>query len=183
MSGPVAIDATVKAMLELIDRAAEDTEFRHLCETDMAAAIARLGSQPAEGTSFEYASEGDGHVLRVLRGGETTTVSLSADGDLRIDNDALGVSTPSDESELSDVEMMAVAGGELTYVTDTCGCKDLPTTSLKQMCKAMCVCYDPNANNTGWFAINPCYIGGDGPCTGFREDGRASYTFPCDSQG
>lgn len=184
MSGPVAVDATVKAMVELVTRAKNDAGFRRLCETDMEAAVADLETAPSDGARFEYTWNEGAYSLRIHRGGETTTISITADGKLAVDNDAMGFSAP-DDDELSDIELMVVAGGtgdELGFDPGGCGCKDLPTTYQKHYCKSLCVCFNPNHTLTSWVGIHPCHTGVD-ICNGARVDGQASYFHRCDQLG
>jgi len=178
----VAVDATVKAMVELVTRAHNDAGFRRLCETDMEAAVAELETAPTDGARFEYTWDEGAFSLRIHRGGETTTIAMSADGQLTVDNDALGFSRP-DDDVLSDMELMAVAGGtsddEVRDSWGDCGCRERPQAE-RSICKSACVCYNPACGLTSWIALDPCHEGAH-ICLGARVDGYESWLWPCDA--
>lgn len=171
MAGPIEVDATVKAMVELINRVARDTAFRQLCETDMKAALVELGSAPAEGVAFDYLHDAEGHRLRVERGGEVTTCVLTSDGELRIDSKALGevASRPAElaDAELDDEELLAVAGGS------GCGSYDWG-------CQAAYVCY--GVFMPGWGAENRCTGEGNAVCVAYKYTGGSAWYIPCSSR-
>lgn len=168
MTGPIEVDATVKAMVELINRVARDTAFRRLCETDMAAALAELGSAPAEGVTFDYLHDADGHRLRVERGGVVTTCVLTGDGDFRLDSESLGTVVSRDE--LSDEELLAVAGAGSA---EGCAATDF-------RCQAYFSCLIQQSGlYPGWQVHGACYEVNSTLCIAARPEMGVYQYVPC----